>query len=263
MFNHPQFDPVMLAIGPIKLRWYGMMYLVGFASAWFLAKWRIKHYRLLWSRDELSDLIFYAALGAILGGRLGYVLFYNLSSFLAEPWSVFYFWQGGMSFHGGFLGVLLALFYFARKTQRGFWEVTDFVAPIVPIGLGAGRLGNFINGELWGRVTDVPWAIVFPHVDALPRHPSQLYELFLEGVILFSIVWIYCAKPRPTMAVSGVFSLTYGLLRFFVEFFREPDRHLGYIAFNWLSMGQLLSLPLILLGIGLLVLAYKKKEVNA
>ena len=205
-------------------------------------------------------LIFYGALGAVLGGRIGYVLFYDLNSYLSEPLNIFKIWQGGMSFHGGLLGVLTAMWLFARKYCLTFFQVTDFIAPLVPIGLGAGRLGNFINGELWGRVTQVPWAMVFPDPRAggLPRHPSQLYEASLEGVALFIILWLYSAKPRPTMAVSGMFLLCYGIFRFILEFFRMPDMQIGYVAFDWLTMGQILSTPMVLAGAGLVWWAHKR-----
>ncbi len=190
-------------------------------------------------------------MGVILGGRLGYMLFYDFSEFVHEPWVIFKIWQGGMSFHGGLLGVLMALILFARTIKKSFWEVADFVAPLVPFGLGAGRIGNFINGELWGKATDLPWGMVFPQVDNLPRHPSQLYEFGLEGVALFIIMLWYTAKPRPKGRSSALFLMGYAASRFFVEFFREPDRHLGYLAFNWLTMGQLLSIPMFLFGLGL------------
>lgn len=248
MLTYPSIDPVAFHIGPVKVHWYGLMYLIGFLGAWLLASFRSKRYHLGWSEDELSDLIFYGALGAVLGGRLGYMLFYNTAELLSNPLDVFKIWQGGMSFHGGLLGVIAALWLFGRKYQRSFWEVADFTAPLVPLGLGAGRLGNFINGELWGRVTDVPWAMVFPQVDGEPRHPSQLYEFGLEGVFLFILVWVYAAKPRHLGAVSGVFLMGYALSRIFVEFFRTPDVQLGYLALGWLTMGQLLSLPMLFLG---------------
>jgi len=248
MLLFPTIDPVALSIGPIKIHWYGLMYLIGFMAAWLLACWRMKHYKLNWTYDQIGDLIFYAALGVILGGRLGYMLFYNLSALLHQPWIVFKIWEGGMSFHGGLIGVLIALWFFARRFQKKFLEVADFVVPLVPLGLGAGRLGNFINGELWGRVTDVPWAIIYPHVDNQPRHPSELYELGLEGVGLFILVWWYASKPRKPGTVSAVFLMGYAVCRLIAECFREPDPQLGYIAFGWLTMGQLLSIPMLVLG---------------
>ena len=249
MLTFPNLDPVAFSLGPLQVHWYGLMYLLAFLMAWLLAHWRTKHYQLAWTFEQISDLIFYGALGVILGGRIGYMLFYGTSQLLANPLSVFKVWQGGMSFHGGVLGVAAALWFFSRKINKPFIEIADFVAPIVPLGLAVGRLGNFINGELWGRVTDAPWAMVFPNADDLPRHPSQLYELGLEGIILFIVVWCYASKPRPAGRVTGVFLIGYALCRIFIEFFREPDQQMGYLAWNWLTMGQLLSLPLLILGL--------------
>lgn len=251
MLTFPSIDPVAFSLGPLKVHWYGLMYLVGFMTAWGLAHWRVKHYHLDWTSEQISDLIFYAAIGVILGGRLGYMLFYGWQQLIENPLSLFKLWEGGMSFHGGLLGVAVALVFFARKFKKSFLNVADFVAPIVPLGLAAGRAGNFINGELWGRPTDLPWAMIFPHSDGLPRHPSQLYELGLEGVVLFIVVWCYAAKPRPVGRVSAVFLIGYALSRLLVECFREPDVQLSYLAFGWLTMGQLLSLPMLLTGIWL------------
>lgn len=248
MLLYPTINPVAFSIGPVQVHWYGLMYLFGFLSAWLLAHWRVKHYKLDWNADQISDLIFYAALGVILGGRLGYMLFYNLPEFINTPWSLFKIWEGGMSFHGGLLGVLGALWLFAYKYKRAFWEVGDFIAPLVPIGLGAGRIGNFINGELWGRTTNVPWGMIYGHVDDQPRHPSELYELGLEGIGLFILIWCYANKPRPVGRVSAVFLIGYAVCRIIAELFREPDPQLGYIAFGWLTMGQILSMPMLLLG---------------
>ena len=261
----PTFNPVALQLGPVKIHWYGLMYLFGFAAAWCLAVYRARSTHdyptnLQWSTAQISDLVFYVALGVIIGGRLGYMLFYNFPQLLADPISLFKIWQGGMSFHGGFLGVLLGLWYFSYQQHKPFFSVTDFVAPLVAIGLGAGRIGNFINGELLGRVTDMPWGMVFPNGGPLPRHPSQLYELALEGILLFILLWWYSAKPRPRGNVSSLFLLGYGSARFFVEFFRTPDQQLGFVAFNWLTMGQLLSLPMILLGIYLLTRARAQEK---
>jgi len=258
---HPHFDPVAFAVGPLQIRWYGLMYLIGFMAAWFLGYLRARRTDSGWHPHEMPDLITYCALGLLLGARLGYVLFYDFSTFLAQPLEIVKIWKGGMSFHGGFLGVLVAVWFFGRRTGRSFFQVSDFLAPLAPIGLGAGRIGNFINGELWGRATDVPWAMIFadPSGGFVPRHPSQLYQAFFEGLTLFLLVWIFSAKPRPTMAVSGLFVLGYGFFRFMVEFFRQPDAHLGFIAFGWMTMGQALSLPLAVLGIILLWGAYRAK----
>lgn len=248
MFIYPHINPVAFSLGSLQVHWYGLMYLIGFVSAWLLAHWRMKHYHLNWTSEQISDLIFYAALGVIIGGRVGYMLFYNFPTLIHAPWSLFKIWEGGMSFHGGLLGVLVALWMFALRYKKPFWEVGDFIAPLVPIGLGAGRIGNFINGELWGRVTDVPWAMIYPHVDEQPRHPSELYEFGLEGIGLFILVWWYARKPRPAGCVSAVFLLGYAICRLIAECFRQPDQQLGYIAFGWLTMGQILSIPMLLLG---------------
>jgi phosphatidylglycerol---prolipoprotein diacylglyceryl transferase len=259
---HPQIDPVAFAVGPLQVRWYGLMYLIGFLAAWLLGALRARRPDSGWDAQELPDLITYCALGLLLGARLGYVLFYDFTTFMGQPMEILKIWKGGMSFHGGFLGVLVAVWLFARRTRRGFFLVTDFLAPLVPVGLGAGRIGNFINGELWGRVTDAPWAMIFadPAGGFVPRHPSQLYQAFLEGLVLFVLLWTFSAKPRPVMAVSGLFVLGYGVLRFIGEFFRQPDAHLGFVAFDWMTMGQALSLPLAVLGVVLLWLAYSRRE---
>jgi len=248
MLTYPHINPVAFSLGPLHVHWYGLMYLLGFFVAWLLARWRVKHYHLDWSAEQISDLIFYAAMGVILGGRVGYMLFYSHGQWLNHPWLILRLWEGGMSFHGGLLGGFAALWLFGRKTHRSFLSVIDFVAPIVPFGLGAGRIGNFINGELWGRVTNEPWGMIFPHAGDLPRHPSQLYEFGLEGVLLFILVWWYASKPRRVGRVSAVFLMGYALCRLFVEFFRAPDPQLGYLAWHWLTMGQLLSLPMFGLG---------------
>ncbi|PHV09571.1 prolipoprotein diacylglyceryl transferase [Chitinimonas sp. BJB300] len=250
MLTHPHIDPVALHLGPLSIRWYGLMYLVGFVCFLVLGHYRIRRNpQSGWNTQQLDDLLFYGVLGVILGGRLGYVLFYKPMVYLAQPLDIFKIWEGGMAFHGGFLGVLVAMWLFGRKTGRTFFQVTDFIAPLVPLGLAAGRLGNFINGELWGRVTsaDAPWAMVFPLVDQLPRHPSQLYQFALEGLLLFAVLWIYSAKPRRTGQVSALFLFGYGLCRFVAEFAREPDNFLGFLALGF-SMGQWLSLPMIVLG---------------
>lgn len=258
MFVYPEIDPIAFSVGPVKVHWYGLMYLAAFCAAWLLGNYRAKRDDNTWTAEHVSDLIFYGAVGVILGGRIGYMLFYDLPGFLHNPLSLFKIWTGGMSFHGGLIGVGIALYLFARRYQKAFFDITDFAVPLVPLGLGFGRLGNFINGELWGQATQVPWAMVFPYVDNSPRHPSQLYEFLLEGVILFTIMWLYSAKPRPRMAVTGLFFLCYGAFRIFAEFFRQPDPQYGFLAFGWLTMGQILSIPMVLLGAILLYLAYQK-----
>lgn len=252
-------DPVAVSLGPLQIHWYGLMYLVGFASAWWLGVFRARRAGSGWSEEQVSDLIFWGAVGVILGGRIGYVLFYNFAQFMQDPLWLFAIWEGGMSFHGGLLGVIVVMLLFARKQGKSWMQVTDFLAPLVPIGLGAGRIGNFIGGELWGRAAELPWAVVFPRSgDGIARHPSQLYEFALEGVVLFLILWWFSAKPRPVRAVSGLFLLLYGVFRILVEFFREPDAQLGFVALDWVTQGQLLSLPMVFLGGILLWLAYKR-----
>ncbi|OMH31761.1 prolipoprotein diacylglyceryl transferase [Motiliproteus sp. MSK22-1] len=260
MLTYPNIDPVALAIGPLKIHWYGLMYLVGFGAAWWLANYRAGRSDATWSKQQVSDLIFWSAVGVIFGGRAGYVLFYNFEQFLANPLWLFKIWEGGMSFHGGLLGVTTALFLYGRQINKSFFEVADFTAPLVPLGLAAGRIGNFIGGELWGRVTDASWAMVFPGAGTLPRHPSQLYQFALEGLLLFTIVWWFSSKPRPRMAVSGLFLLGYGSFRFFVEQFRQPDAHIGFVLADWITMGQLLSTPMILLGAFMLSWSYLSKQ---
>lgn len=262
MLVHPQFDPIALELGPLAVHWYGLMYLVAFVAGWWLGRVRAKQGWRGWNPEQVDDLLFYVALGVILGGRVGYVFFYNFGEFLENPLWLLQLWSGGMSFHGGLLGVLVAVALFCRKHDKLFWDTVDFVAPLVPTGLLAGRIGNFINGELVGRVasTDLPWAMVYPQVDALARHPSQLYQAFTEGVVLFALVWFFSRRPRPRYAVSGMFALGYGTLRFCTEFFRTPDAHLGFIAFDWLTMGQLLCLPLAGIGLVLLWLAYRPRR---
>jgi len=259
VFVHPHFDPVAVHLGPLAIRWYGLMYLLGFALGMVLGRYRIRtRPNSGWSYNELDDLLFYIVLGVIVGGRLGYVLFYKFSDYLHEPLKIFYIWEGGMSFHGGFLGVVFAIWLFARQHRKHWLAITDFSAPLAPLGLGAGRIGNFINGELWGRPSSVPWSMIFPGVDNVPRHPSQLYEFALEGVLLFVILWWYSAKPRPLGAVSGMFLILYGLFRFLVEFTREPDSFLGLLALG-LSMGQWLSLPMIFAGVWMIYWSYRKR----
>ncbi len=259
----PLIDPIIFSIGPIALRWYGMMYLIGFIAAMFIANRAADKSKGLWNRDQVSDLLFYSFLGVILGGRVGYVLFYQFEYFLAEPLYLFKIWEGGMSFHGGLLGVITAIIIFARKTNKQFLSVADFVAPLVPIGLGMGRIGNFINAELWGRQTDVSWAMVFP-TDQLqvPRHPSQLYEFFLEGVVLFAILYFISRKTNRLGLASGAFLIGYGAFRMIVEMYREPDSHLGFF-FEYISMGQMLSLPMVLGGIALIYWGYVNQAAQA
>ncbi len=289
MLIHPNFDPVAIHFGPLAIRWYGLMYLVGFMLAVVIARLRLRLPHVSaqgWSVKDIDDILFYGVLGTILGGRLGYVLFYKADYYFAHPLDIFKVWEGGMSFHGGFLGVTLAMMLFARQRNRTWLQVTDFVAPMVPTGLAAGRLGNFINGELWGRVTspDAPWAMLFqnssnddalwlvqhPQLAAkwhlgevfaqyhmLPRHPSELYEIALEGIALFLVLWFFTRKPRPVGAASAVFLIGYGLARFTIEFAREPDDFLGLLALG-LSMGQWLSLPMIVAGIIVLVWSYRR-----
>lgn len=259
MINYPSIDPVALSLGSLKIHWYGLMYLVGFVAAWRLGIYRAKHSD-LWSQKQVEDLIFYGALGVVLGGRIGYTLFYNFSTFIDDPISIFYIWKGGMSFHGGLLGVIAAFYLFARKNGMSFFQVSDFMAPMIPIGLGAGRIGNFINKELIGRPMEasLPWAMDYG--DHIARHPSSLYQALSEGLLLFVIVWIFSSKQRPLMTVSAVFVMSYGAFRFITEFFRTPDSHIGFLAFDWLTMGQLLSLPMILIGMATYYMAMKNKE---
>jgi phosphatidylglycerol:prolipoprotein diacylglycerol transferase len=276
MIAYPSIDPVALALGPVKIHWYGLMYLFAFGSAWWLGKLRAQGQAII-KPAQMDDLIFYGALGAVLGGRVGSVIFYNFDSFLHNPLYLFKIWEGGMSFHGGFIGVLVAMELYRRKLGCRFWELTDFIAPLVPLGLAAGRLGNFINAELWGAPSTLPWSMKlsceqFPadrYVDfAGPlcftaRHPSQLYEMLFEGVLLFIVLWLISARPRPVMTVSAWFLILYGLARSGVELVRLPDAHIGYLMnTDWLTRGIVLSLPMIIVGVVLLVLA-KRGAKNA
>ncbi|MDC1287282.1 prolipoprotein diacylglyceryl transferase [Gammaproteobacteria bacterium] len=276
MIAYPSIDPVALSLGPLKIHWYGMMYLIAFGSAWWLGKLRAgRHQHAPVKPAQIDDLIFYGALGAVLGGRVGSVIFYNFDSFLHNPLYLFKIWEGGMSFHGGFIGVLLAMELYRRKLGCRFWELTDFIAPLVPLGLAAGRLGNFINAELWGAPSTLPWAMKLScerfaperYVDfAGPlcfsaRHPSQLYEMLFEGVLLFAVLWLISARRRPVMTVSGWFLLLYGLARSGVELIRLPDAHIGYLMnTDWLTRGIVLSLPMIIVGVILLVLAKRSAD---
>mgnify|MGYP000122443771 FL=1 len=264
MLIHPQFNPVAISVGPLAIHWYGLMYLMAFLQFWWLGKHRILSHPQLarngWTVQQLDDLLFYGVLGVILGGRLGQVLFYEPGYYFSDPARILAIWQGGMSFHGGFLGVLLAMAFCAHKWQRAWLDITDFIAPLVPLGLAAGRVGNFINGELWGRVADpsLPWAMVFPRVDDLPRHPSQLYQAGLEGLLLFALLWIYSGKTRPRGAVSGAFLIGYGCFRFLAEYFRTPDEGIFGLS-EVISMGQWLSLPMIVIGVLMLAAAHRRK----
>jgi phosphatidylglycerol:prolipoprotein diacylglycerol transferase len=255
---HPHFDPVAFSLGPLAVRWYGLMYLAGFAAGWWLGARRIRRGLTRVTRAQFDDLFFGTVLGVILGGRLGYVLFYKPAYYLQHPSEILALWQGGMSFHGGFLGVLAAMWLVARRHRLAWLEVMDFLAPLVPIGIAAGRLGNFINGELWGRVTDVAWGMVFRGAGNLPRHPSQLYEMALEGVALFALLWWFSSRPRPRGQVSALFLIGYGAARFACEFAREPDAFLGFLALG-LTMGQWLSLPMVAAGIWLFMWSARRK----
>lgn len=261
MLTHPQFDPVAIHLGSFGIHWYGLMYLLGFIVFIWLGRKRLRALNQPgWDDKFLDDLLFYGVLGVVLGGRLGEVLFYNPGYYFSHPLKILAVWEGGMSFHGGFLGVLLAMVLFARSRKIQWLVLMDFIAPLVPPGLAFGRLGNFINGELWGRPTDVPWAMIFPQVDSIPRHPSQLYEFAMEGVALFALLWWYSGKPRPTGAVSGLFLIGYGSFRFIGEFTRNPDDGIfGLMTFG-ISMGQWLSLPMIIVGIVMMLWAYKQER---
>jgi phosphatidylglycerol:prolipoprotein diacylglycerol transferase len=262
MLIHPQFDPIAIALGPLKVHWYGLTYLTAFTLFYVLGNARARQSPFAergWDRQLVEDLLFFGVLGVVLGGRLGYVLFYKPTYYFSHPGEILAVWQGGMAFHGGLLGVAAAIALFAKRRGRRFFEVTDLVVPTVPIGLAAGRIGNFINGELWGRAADpsLPWAMVFPQSGSdLPRHPSQLYQFGLEGVLLFVLMWLYARKPRQQGAVSGAFLFGYGVFRFAAEYFREPDSFLGLLALN-MSMGQWLCVPMVVAGALIWVLAKK------
>jgi phosphatidylglycerol---prolipoprotein diacylglyceryl transferase len=271
MLTHPQWNPVALNLGPLAIHWYGLTYLVAFALFMILARWRLKHEPYAsalqgsnpWTFEHVEDLLFYGVLGVIIGGRVGYCLFYKPGYYGSHPLEILFVWQGGMSFHGGMLGVILAMVLWARSHQRPWLEVTDFIAPCVPTGLASGRVGNFINGELWGRVadSDLPWAMVFPQSGSLvPRHPSQIYQFLLEGLLLFALLWWFAKTPRPRGAVSGLFLMGYGVCRFTAEYFREPDAFLGLLS-GGLSMGQWLCVPMVIFGA--LLLAYAHKGASA
>ena len=259
MLPYPQIDPVAINLGPVAVHWYGLTYLAGLLFAWWLARVRCRRPGAVIRREQVDDLIFYSALGVVLGGRLGYVLFYGSGRLADDWWWVLRIWEGGMSFHGGLLGVLLANWLLARARGLNYADLLDFVAPLAPMGLALGRLGNFIGQELWGRPSEVPWAMVFPKDPLqLSRHPSQLYQFALEGVLLFALLLWYSGKARPRLAVSALFLLGYGSLRYLVEFFREPDSHLGFVAFDWMTRGQLLCLPMIVIGFCLLLYVHSR-----
>ncbi|HEY3699431.1 MAG TPA: prolipoprotein diacylglyceryl transferase [Spongiibacteraceae bacterium] len=274
MLQHPNIDPVAFRIGPVTLgshslgplsvHWYGLAYLAAFVAAWWLATRRAQRLDSPVTVQQVEDVIFYGALGVILGGRFGYVLFYNFDKFVRDPLWLFRVWEGGMSFHGGALGVIVAMAIYARAHAISLPKLWDFVAPMVPLGLLLGRLANFLNQELWGRPTDVAWGMVFPLTDPqkLVRHPSQLYEAFLEGIVLFAILWIYSSKPRPAYSVGALFLFFYGVFRFIVEFFREPDEQIGFAAFGWMSRGQELCIPMIIIGVVLFIYAYRRRAIN-
>lgn len=275
------FDPVAISLGPISIHWYGLMYLSAFVAFWVLGSHRAGIGRGPLNREQLSDFLFYGILGVILGGRVGYMLVYGADQLADDPLNLFKIWQGGMSFHGGLFGVMVAAWLYARKVDCHFFDLTDFIIPMVPLGLMFGRIGNFIGGELWGRLTDVSWGMLFPKsipgvvdtqspvfmqaymegvYDGYARHPSQLYQAGLEGLLLFILMWWYSRKPRPRMAVSGWFLIGYAILRSISEFYREPDEHLGFLAFDWLTMGMVLSVPMLVLGVTFICVAYLRKR---
>jgi phosphatidylglycerol---prolipoprotein diacylglyceryl transferase len=274
-----QLDPIALQLGPVALHWYGISYLCAFGAFYWLARVRSRTYP-EWDKEAISDILFYGALGVILGGRIGYALIYGWAEFSANPLSIFKIWTGGMSFHGGLIGVIIAMVVFARRKGRHPFDLLDFVAPCIPIGLGFGRIGNFINGELWGRLTDSPWGMIFPQslgalglspealkadylsgaLNSYARHPSPLYQAFAEGVVMFVLLWLLTRRRTARFFASGLFVLLYGVLRFITEYFREPDPQMGYLAFGWLTTGQLLSVPLVVLGVFLLILSTRQKN---
>ena len=256
MLTYPSINPIALELGPIKVHWYGVMYLVGFAAAWSLGRWRASRPGSTWTGLDVDDLVFFGMMGVIAGGRVGYVLFYGLEFWARDPWYPLKVWEGGMSFHGALIGTLAAMALFARRRGRLIADVFDFTAPLPEIGLFFGRIGNFINSELWGKPTTVPWGF---KVDGEVRHASQLYEATLEGLVLFAVLWWFTSKPRPRLAPSGLFLLLYGCARFGIEFVRVPDANRGYLALGWVTMGQILSLPMILAGLALMVWAYRRR----
>jgi len=257
MLTYPEIDPIIFSIGFVKIRWYGLMYVIGFSLAWWLAKRRCKRADSPVNAEQVDDLVFYAMLGVIIGARVGYALVYGTEQLLSDPLYLFKITEGGMSFHGGLAGVMLAMWLHGRKLGHTIWRMTDFVVPLAPLGLGFGRIGNFINGELWGKPTDVPWAF---NVNGHVVHPSQLYESLLEGFVLFAILWWFTAKPRPYMTPSGLFLLLYGVFRFIIEFYRVPDAHLGYLALDWVTMGQILTVPMVAVGAIMLAMGFRSRE---
>lgn len=265
MLIHPNIDPVAIHLGPLAVRWYGLMYLLGFWGAWWLALRRARMPHINWPAEQVGDLLFYVVMGVILGGRIGYTFFYNVDEqghliFLQDPLVIFRIWEGGMSFHGGLLGVITAYFIFAWQRKLNVFDIADFAAPVIPVGLFTGRIGNFINGELWGAPTNLPWGMVFQHAGPEPRHPSMLYEAGLEGLMMFAVLYWFGSKPRPRMAVSGLFLLLYSCSRVLVEFVRTPDKQLGYLfGTDWVTMGMTLSVPMFLLGSLFLLLAYTRR----
>ncbi len=267
MLVHPLPDPIAFSLGPLSVRWYGLMYLLAFAQFVALGRVRIKQPHIAaagWNKEDLEDMLFYGVLGVVIGGRLGEVLFYAPAYYFSHPMEIFAVWKGGMSFHGGFLGVMVAMTLWSRKAGRKLMDVMDFIAPLVPLGYAVGRIGNFINAELPGRLADpsLPWAMIWPNVDSMPRHPSPIYQALVDGVLLFIILWLYARKPRPAMAVSGVFALGYGCARFFTEYFRTPDYEVSFAGWT-ISAGQMLSLPMIVLGIILIGIAYRNNPLKA
>jgi len=272
MLSYPDINPALIDFGvhdlPIvgtvnpQIHWYGLMYLFGFLAAWWLCNHRAKQKDSGWNNEQVSDVIFYGAMGVILGGRVGYVIFYKFEELLGDPLMIIRIWDGGMSFHGGMLGVALALFLFARKTNKTFFQVSDFVIPMVPLGLGFGRIGNFINKELPGRPVESSISWAFDYGDKIARHPSSLYQAFSEGLVLFIILFFYSRKSKPQMAVSGLFLMCYGVFRFITEFYRTPDDHLGFVMFDWMTKGQQLSIPMVIFGLVIFILAYKRQEIK-
>ncbi len=260
MLKYPDIYPIAFSLGGINVYWYGIMYLFAFIVGWILGRYKASQAGSGWTKDEVDDLVVWIMLGAIFGGRLGYVFFYDLAYYIQDPIKILHAWKGGMSFHGGLIGVVLVICWWGKKHHKAVLGVVDFVALIVVPGLFFGRIGNFINGELWGKVTTMPLGMVFPDAGSLPRHPVQLYEGFCEGIILFIILWIFAKKERGNGAISGLFGICYGLFRIFNEFFREPDAHIGYLFGGWFTMGMLLSVPLIIAGTILLLHAYASEK---